>query len=395
MSPRTSNHGVPDVATLLAESGRSARAADEPSIELRPEFADGLSADLRSRLVARKTTAVMGSAVSPRRLAALRSFAAPRLLAAGVAAVLVAAALYYGSGLLAPSRIQATADQAAAATLIRGGISTALVAGTELRAGDEIHVAAGGGATLRVGDGYTRMAGDSDLAIVGLDPNAAVIDQIHGRVYHRVDVPSGVGYEVRTGSVGWTAHGTAFDLDREATAGADRVTGLALVDAVAVNGPRLQTSLPQGSSLTLDLGPNGLPGAGSSEPEPIDTSEHADPWLARNASLDAELGLNLGWLTSAPPPSPRLRVPLLLRRLQAPRRRRAPRRRCRPLPHPAGPPPSRGRRSIRRRRRRRSRLPRRGRRPLQRPCPCPRLHPRPRPRPSRTWALSGRPTIST
>lgn len=227
-----------------------------------------------------------------------------RWLAVGLAASVAIASLVYGTTLLVPARTVSTASQADAATLVRGDVSNALVAGTQLHEGDEIRVAAAGSATLQLGDSYVRMAGGADLQIKSLDPSHLNVDQITGRVYHRVTVPAGSDYQVETATVTWRATGTAFDLDRTFTSGGgEQVLGLALYDGLGVRGPGVQDSLAEGMSATIVLRPDGTL-AGSPVIEPISAQAMSSPWLLANANLDAVLGLPLGHLAVLLSPNP-------------------------------------------------------------------------------------------
>ena len=231
-----------------------------------------------------------------------------RWIAAGLVASVAVTSLVFGSGIMWPVHGVATADQAVSANLVRGGTTVALAAGSELREGDEIQVGAGGRATLQIGGSYVRMAAGSDVRLGSLDLNGVVVAQLAGRVYYRVSVPAGGQYEVDTATVAWKAHGTAFDLDREATpGGGGQVHGLALFDGIDVAGPQLQATLLEGTSATVTLAPDGSP-AGSPIIEPITTLTLDDQWLAANAAQDTSLGLPLGQLASlvspTPPPTP-------------------------------------------------------------------------------------------
>ena len=166
-----------------------------------------------------------------------------RWLGIGLAASVAIASLIYGNGMFSSIRAVATADDAASAALIRGGASSVLTAGMALQEGDEIRVAATGRATLQLGGSYVRMAGGSDVQLRSLDPNHVLVNQITGRVYHRVAVPAGGDYQVATATVLWRAVGTAFDLDRHLTSGGgEQVQGLAIYDGVGVTGPQLQAT---------------------------------------------------------------------------------------------------------------------------------------------------------
>jgi hypothetical protein len=215
-----------------------------------------------------------------------------------VAAVIVASVVYGGSSLLSP-KFAATAAEADSTTLVRNGASIALSANAVLREGDEIRVAAAGRATLQLGGSWVRMVGGADLELTSLDPNHVSVDQIAGRVYHRVAAPSGGDYRVATSGFTWTASGTAFDLDIQPTAsGGEQVQGLALVDALQVRGPQLQADLQEGTSVTVELNADGSL-VGSPLVQPINAAVLTDGWLVENAQLDARLGLPLGRLAAA------------------------------------------------------------------------------------------------
>ncbi len=227
-----------------------------------------------------------------------------RWIAAGLAASVAIASLFYGSGIFWPERASATADVAVATTLVRGGASSALVVGRELREGDEIRVASGGQATLMLGASIVRLGSGADLRLDSLDPNHEAVSQLAGRVYHRVSVPPGGDYRVVTASATWEAHGTAFDIDREATAGGgEEVRGLALQHGLALSGPQLDTTLSEGTGATVVLRADGAP-LGAPVLGPIGSQALADAWLIENAGLDARLGLPLGLLASVPTPTP-------------------------------------------------------------------------------------------
>ncbi len=283
-----------DVRAILADAGRAARGDDQaryggPSLH----FAESLGADLRVRMAESRQRATTGRPrlLAPRRTAAL----------AIAMAVVVAVVALSVNAVLIPAGFAATADAASAAALTRDGATTELAAGAALRAGDEIKVGSGGAATLRLGGSYVRMSEGADLRLDALSSNHISVDQLNGRVYHRVDLPAGADYEVRTGSVTWRAAGTAFDLDREAGPGGEQVTALALVDSVGISGPGLDRSVAEGSSATIQL-----TGAGGTAGQPVVAAialpAGADSWLAWNAGQDSALGLPLGWLERLPTP---------------------------------------------------------------------------------------------
>ena len=231
-----------------------------------------------------------------------------RWVALGLAASLVVASFLYGTTIVFPARPYAVADVANNATVVRGGSASPLTQGAELYEGDEIRVAAGGLATLSMGGSFARMAGGSDMRLDGLGSSAIVVEQLGGRVYHRVVVGPEGKYEVVTGSVDWTATGTAFDLDRHSAAGGGEVVrGMALLDGLGLSGPSLETALIQGESATVALGPLGSPAA-APVVQSIGSTMLNDKWLIENARLDNLEGLDLGelaaLLTPTPQPSP-------------------------------------------------------------------------------------------
>jgi hypothetical protein len=230
-----------------------------------------------------------------------------RWVAIGLVACLVFASLLYGTTQLFPVRPFATADVAVSATVVRGAVSSPLAQGDELHQGDEIWVGADGRATIAMGGSFVRMAPESDLRLDSLDQNQLVVAQLAGRAYHRASVGATGSYQVITGSIAWTAHGTAFDLDRQATDTGDEVRGLALLDGLDLSGPELSASLGQGDSAVVELN-----AAGSSEGdptiEPIEISTLDDPWLLENAQLDMLAGLDMGELALVVSPTPTLAV---------------------------------------------------------------------------------------
>ncbi len=223
--------------------------------------------------------------------------------AVGLAACLALAAFLVGSGTLFPVKSPARTDDAVAATLVRGHDSTALVAGSELSQGDEIRVAAGGRAYLALGSSYVRLDGGADVRLDSLDSANLEIAQLAGRVYHRVVLPDGGRYRVTTGDVTWQATGTAFDIDRETTAGSDRVLGMALQHDVQVIAPSFDASVTQGSSASFVLSSTGST-VGSPVTTAIPAALLASAWLVENAQIDARLGLPLGELANAVLESP-------------------------------------------------------------------------------------------
>jgi len=226
-----------------------------------------------------------------------------RWIAIGVAASIVVASVTVGGTMLMSPRNSATTTVAVSATVVRGGVASQLAAGSELRAGDEVQVAATGEATLQLGGSFVRMAGGSDLKLGSLDPNHVQLSQVAGRVYHRVSVADGGDYQVETAGFTWRATGTAFDLNRQTTTTGEQVRGLALYDGLNVSGPGLDSSMAEGTSATILLTSDGS-AAGSNAVAPIDAETLADSWLVQNAGLDARMGLPLGRLAAVLSPTP-------------------------------------------------------------------------------------------
>ncbi|MGA3057993.1 MAG: hypothetical protein ABSE70_08180, partial [Candidatus Limnocylindrales bacterium] len=292
---RRESAGTPDLAFLAlgtrtphddADTTRAAKrwaaSADEPAVGALPSAEEAEEAGRVTALHASMRWHIPTRAMPS------------RWIAAGLAASVAIAALLCGSGILWPVRAPATADEAVSATLVRDGTASTLTAGTELREGDEIRVASGGRATLMIGASIVRLDSGANLKLDSLDPNHEAVNQLAGRVYHRVSVPAGGDYRVVTAAVTWKAHGTAFDLDRHSTgAGGEEVRGLALQHGVGLNGPGVQASLQEGTSATVQLVPDGAPGA-APVIEAITSQTLAERWLVDNAGLDSRLGLPLG-----------------------------------------------------------------------------------------------------
>lgn len=227
--------------------------------------------------------------------------ALPRWAAVGLAAVFVIATLAWSGGRLFPAPAPAAAGDVAGATLLRAGTATALTAGTPLQAGDEIRVAADGRASLALGQSQARLAGGADVRIERLAATYLGLDQLAGRVFHRVIVPDGGAYAVRVAGETLTAHGTAFDVTvSSGPGGSVDLAVLALQHAVALAGPGLTAPLAEGQAVELRLGN----GPGESTIGAIAPSRLADAWLAWNAGLDRASGLPLGLLERAMAPTP-------------------------------------------------------------------------------------------
>ncbi|HEY7828180.1 MAG TPA: hypothetical protein VIB99_08090 [Candidatus Limnocylindrales bacterium] len=213
------------------------------------------------------------------------------LLVAVVVVAVVAAGLV--SGRLAGTPTNRAGD-VAATTLLHGGASRAMAAGTALANGDEIQVAAGGHATLDLGTSQARLAGGTDVVIDQLSSSAIVLDLRAGRAYSRVVVPAGGSYTIVTGPYRWTASGTAFDLDLTPGPSAGlQVTLLALEHSVAVSGPDAETEVAEGDAAVGQLG------SSATTPlviGPIPGSAFSDPWLIANAQTDEQAGDPIGAL---------------------------------------------------------------------------------------------------
>ena len=226
-----------------------------------------------------------------------------RWVAVGLAASIAIATLFAGTTLMFPAGPTASVQLAVATTLVRGGQTSPLVAGDELHQGDLVEVGSGGGATLAMGASFVRMAAGSDLRLDGLDPAHIVLNQLAGRVYHRVSVGGRGDYTVATASVKWVATGSAFDLNREVlSSGGEQVRGLALLDGLDLTGPQLAANLSQGQSAVVELAA-GSP-AGAPSVAQIGLPTLADGWLVQNARLDAISGLDLGELAVDVSPTP-------------------------------------------------------------------------------------------
>ena len=179
-------------------------------------------------------------------------------------------------------------------------------------------VSSQGSAVLGLGDSRVRLAGGSAVHLDRVDAAGITVAQLAGRAYYRVITAAHAPFAVTTGPVTWTATGTAFDTDREPVAtgqgsGQERVTLLAIQDAVAASGPGFDTSVPQGERAVVYIGaatPTVAPAL-----DAIPASALADPWLQANGAADLAAGLPLGVLdghlqvalaspTASPSPSP-------------------------------------------------------------------------------------------
>ncbi len=304
----------------LAAAGRRIRAERS-----RAEWPDPLfAASLRDRLIgqlpfAERTTpapraertvpAMDPPAFAPERLMPRLVRATPRFLPAPgwtiatIAAALVVSLVGLGPGHLLQAPAPSRAGDVAGASLVRGGSTTALAAGAALEVGDEIRTTDIGRATLQLGNSQARLSGGSDMVIRSLAADGLVLEQLAGRAYHRVAVASGGTYTVMTAAVSWTAHGTAFDLDRRTLAsGAERLTLLTIEHSVSVAGPDVSATVTEGRRAELVLGLQGV--APDIATGPIRPGELSDGWLAANAALDRTAGFSTGILTGLAPTEP-------------------------------------------------------------------------------------------
>ncbi len=309
------------LASELAATGRRARNRKAQVTAARPDLA--FAAALRTRLAPLAMAPALAGLPSdamahpvhgprPASQAARGRTASRRPWAiAGLAVVVVAAAaLALSSGVLRATDANRAGDTSGA-TLIRGGGSQALVAGTSLSAGDEVRVATSGNATLLLGSSQARLAGGADLRIDTLDSSTVRLALLAGRAYDRVVLPAGGSYAVVTGPYTWTATGTAFDLNRVPDpAGGEQVTLLDLEHTVAVAGPGGSRQIAEGSSVSVIFG---SPGSDGLTVGPIPATDFTDPWLIANAKADEALGYPIGALagvalapndTPSPTPSP-------------------------------------------------------------------------------------------
>ena len=294
---------TPDLEALAGElaaaGARAGRAPERPSLP----FAAGLRGRLLSAYPTGPTVPVSagmldtGLQVVVPRVERTAPGVMPRwrwpILA--VAAVLVLVVIGGGPerwfAITAPS---ASAVDAVGATLTRDGASTALAPGMTIRVGDVVTTAPDGSATLALGGGAVRLAGDTQLGITGLEPDAIGLDQVRGRAWHRVG-PGAGRYRVTTAGVTWTATGTAFDLDRRPDGvGGEEVRGIGIEHAVRIGAPGVDATLAEGSVVVISLTGGGATPAFDLGPVTADVL--ADPWLVQNADRDVALGFDPGIL---------------------------------------------------------------------------------------------------
>lgn len=296
----------------LAAAGTAARASLARGGATRPDraFTDVLRTRLIEAHAAQGGAAVVGTtepmasdadplpvgpavqapvALAPRIASRTPAFLpAPRWTFAAIAAALIVAVVGLNGPSLFPALPSTRAGASVGATLLRDGASEPLIAGVELRAGDAVSTDAGGHATLELGGGRVRLAGDTTVRIDGLEGGRIELAQLTGRAWHRVVVEAGTRYEVATAGITWTATGTAFDL--EVPAGASFVRAIAIEHDVAADGPGLHLDLQEGRGAVIGLG-QGTP---TIETNVVGLDDLLDPWLVANARADARLGHPLG-----------------------------------------------------------------------------------------------------
>ena len=189
------------------------------------------------------------------------------------------------------------AVEAAGATLIRNGQGIDLGSGTAIQTGDEIRTAADGHAIVALGSSRARLAGNADLVVTAITADNIALEQVAGRVYHRVWVPAGGTYVVTTAGMTWTARGTAFDLERQPEpGGGTRLSLLTIENSVHVTATDISVTVPQGRQAEIVIG------AGTDAPNlsigPQIASALDDPWLVDNASRDVGEGFDPGGLAN-------------------------------------------------------------------------------------------------
>jgi hypothetical protein len=305
----------PPLEVELASAGARARAAHIVIERPDPDFIQKLRAQLVEQLPV--TQLLPATAVAPASPTArpagpsLRERLMPRMalrsnlrhtpswafaIAAGLIIGIIALAA--GRSLFTPAVPPASRTvDAAGATLIRNGQSIDLAAGIAIQAGDEIRTTADGHAIVALGNSRARLAGGSDLIVTAITASDIALEQVAGRVYHRVWVPAGGSYVVTTAGVSWTAHGTAFDLDRESVpGGGSHLKLLTIENAVIVNAPDISVTVPQGRVAEIVVGVGTDAPNLSTGPQSADVL--SDPWLADNAGRDVADGFDPGVLAT-------------------------------------------------------------------------------------------------
>ncbi len=323
----------PELAALASELDAAGTRAgrDDPAIggDLRPSPA--FAAELRARLLAglpsaetaiaapsaRPATAGAGALAAGVPVATARTneqtpqtalasatpriqwrlfdqVAAPRWTALAAAAVIVFAAFGLSASRLVP--IAPRIASAVGATVSHDGLVRTAAAGGPLLVGDTVSVGDGGSATLQFGASEARLAAGAVVRIGRVDADGIGLGQLAGRVYHRVDVPTGTSYVVTTASIAWTARGTAFDLDREplTTGRSEQVTLTAIQHAVDLHGPDVDGTVGEGRRAVVILGGETPDVATTAVPGAALT----DPWLIANGRLDLAQARPLGILAT-------------------------------------------------------------------------------------------------
>ncbi|HEY8167389.1 MAG TPA: hypothetical protein VIF84_01625 [Candidatus Limnocylindrales bacterium] len=268
-----------------------------PQASLKPWSAEALSASTKPWAVEAPTSASTKPWVLPFLARAERLSVRPMPLAGlAMAAVLVMVAVVGLAAIRSPGAPPAVAGVSVDAWLVRDGIRSSLADGIALHAGDAIDVGAAGGATLHLGDGEARLAGGASLRITALADGSVTLEQLAGRVYHRVALPEGGRYVVATGPLRWVAEGTAFDLRRSTTSGGgEQAELLAVEHAVTVRGDDLSARVAQGKLAVVTL-TEGAAEALDIAPVPPELLD--DPWLWANADADHQLDFELGILAT-------------------------------------------------------------------------------------------------
>jgi hypothetical protein len=206
---------------------------------------------------------------------------APRWTALLIGAGFLLFVTGFNDTLFQPAPPTAMIATASGSTLVRDGSSSPLAPGTVLRGGDEVRVGADGRATIAFGKSEARLAAGSALRIDIAAPDLIALQQLGGRIFHRVAVGDDTTYTVETASLDWTAHGAAFDLGRAPDPGGETVTMTAVQGAVQLSGPNLLAVLDEGRLAVVRLG-TGDPELTTTGARPVDLR---DPWFTENGVL--------------------------------------------------------------------------------------------------------------
>ena len=179
---------------------------------------------------------------------------APRWTALIIGAALLLFVTGFNDALFRAGPLSAVVGTASGSELIRDGVSSPLAPGTVLQGGDEVRVGVDGRATIAIGSGEARLAAGSTLRIKIVSADLIALQQLGGRIFHRVAAGDDTTYTVETASLDWTAHGAAFDLDRVPGVGGETVTMTAVQRAVQVSGPNLLAVFDEGRIAVVRLG---------------------------------------------------------------------------------------------------------------------------------------------